>query len=1115
MENAAAYRKLSSYVNGLKASELHECLSIYFEISKPYSGKEEHKRSLGVFFDVSLKALQLDSPYFALRFEALTQAKSSDWLKAYSELASTQQRKLNAQISEQKTRLSVIQRRFLTEFLALKDHPDQKAVARFTQKLLKGDLLYDCLRVYVEASQKFADTDADSLAIFFGVSYQALGLSNFQFARDYEALVTSEGTIWKRRFDALDNRQMGMLKAAIAEKKQIATAKGGKIKDGDKGGKVVIQEKYTVPESPKVPADLEGPRPTPPVTENQRRFVADFESFMNSPGKKPAEFTEKIFKVTGPQLVECMEAYLQASTAYGDNDERSLYIFFGLASLAIRKSDAYYSFRFASGIKTKGTLVAKRFDALNPTQQGELNKDIEVMKKRARILDDLKIEYFEREKKEPTLANLRTFEFVAKSDQFGPFSSVLDDLNRGFELGQPEDLSKRFEALNAIVFTNMEPLLFVTLLKHCREAKGVGKTLRHQVYWHMVGALYLQTLKARPETYKDGFRNEEMQFLFDSEDTGDPYFADFSIRLQYLWRHTANVAEYSKACKGYLGLLQFAGRIKAALVPMVEMAIVRGIVDKLQAEKPQVIEKVRIPIASRYDANKTLKIYQTIGKVYILWYEEKLGAYVEHEGVEGVLFRVDSYNWLGQVFDNDAIYGEIYRRTAFIQAFIPFLFELLGYLPDLVTGGITGLAKSIVINIAIEKAVETLGVNANAVQLAMLGAGLLTHHIAPKESSTAFRLESEIVESERGTAGKLTDGNGARNRGTEPPASGEKESIDLGNGQSGSPDRDIRGTAIDGGNVIGVHDPLPFETLTEVPKEHLDTGLDAGARTTSRSDAPPSPASDAPPSAPHNASPNAPPPATRQDLALAEEEHYDANKRLEGAADTLEKTKKAAGDVEDLLEDPAPNANIGMIKKQLATLEERVGEARARYKDRKYELKAAETKVNRLTKDLASRGELQPALKPEWNLADRPTAFRYRSVEARSWRPDAYVGTTGDRHVVEKILNEDPTGELAIRLLDHGELHPTKIGDMNYWQAHPELVEMAHVLSKREGGREVYIVMSKARNQTFSGNLERTGGVFLEEAIVIQGIAVDRPTAVALGVPEGVIGRAPVIKFSK
>ena len=1104
MADSAAYGKLSAYIKGLKAQEGRDCLDIYFDVAKPYAGRDEHKRAVGVFFDLSLKALQTNDLYFALRFEALTQAKHKAWLKTYSELDSTQQRKLSAQVSQQKTNLSLIQRGFLREFLKHMERPNQKSVSEYTAKVRKTEPLYDCLRVYVEVSQKYPDSDTNSLIIFFGVSFQALELADFKFAADYEALVTSPGTIWKRRFDALNSWQRDeMLKPAIAEKKKLVTEKKSRIKIGDKEKEVTAQEKYTVPDSPKVSADLEGPRPTPPVTENQRKFVADYKAFMDNPTQKPAGFTEKIFKLSGPQLAECVEAYLQASTAYGDKDERSLYIFFGTASLAIRKSDAYYSFRFASGIKTKGALVAKRFDALNANQQSELNKDIAIMKKRARILDDLKIAYFEKENKEPTLQALRKYEFVAKPEQFAAFFGALDDLNRAFMVGQPDDLSTRFDKFHALVIANMEPLFFVTLLKHCREVKTAGTTMRHQVYWFMVGALYLQTLKVRPETYKDGFKEEEMQFLFDADDTKDPYFADFSIRLQYLWKHTANVAEYVKACKGYLGLLQFAAKMGATLVPMVEMAVVRGIVDKLQETKPQVIEKIRIPINSRYDANKTLTIYQTIGKVFILWYDVKLGAYVEHEGVEGVLFRVDSYDWLGRVFDNDAIYGEIYRRTAFIQAFIPFLFELIGYLPDLVSGGITGLAKSIVTNIVIEHAVEELGLNSTAVQLALLGAGLIAHHVsAGKEGSAASHLESEVLESERGTAGKLTEGDGARNRGTEALPAGGKEAIDIGGGEGRAVDRDIRGTAIGEGNVIGEHGSLPYETLTGIEDKHLDTGIGAGTGKGAK------PAAEVPPA------PNVPP-ATRGDLALAEEHRWDAEQRVNQARDTLENKKREAGDLQDLLDEPAKRTNIAKVKERLAVVEKDVENARARYKERKHELRAAEAKADRLTKELAARGELQPKLDIRWNLPDKPTSFRYKSVEAESWRPDGYVGTTGNRRTVEKILNEDPNGELGKRLLQNGKLVPTKVGDMEHWMQHPEMIEMAHVLSKREGGREVFIVMTKARNQTFSANLERTGGVFKEDAIVLQGIAIDKPSAVALGVPQSVIDRAPVITFAR
>jgi hypothetical protein len=1102
MAKAGAYDSLAQYVKGLGPRDLRDCLSKYFDVSKDYLGKEERKRSLRVFFDVSLLALQKNDQYFALRFEALTQFPNSAWQKTYSGLESTEQRKLSAQVGQQKTRFSVPQRRFLDEFDRHMRQPNQKAVSNFTSKFKKSDQLFDLLLVYVETSQKYADDDKNSLIVFFGVSYQALEFADSYFAANYESLVTSEGTVWKRRFDALDHWQRDeMLKPAIAEKKKITIEKKGIVKDRKTGAEkeVAAQEKYTVPALAHVSPDLEGPRPTPPATDNQRRFVADFKRFMDS-NAKPAEFTDKIFKLSGPELVECVEAYLQASLRYRDDDVRSLYIFFGTASLAIRKADAYYSFRFAAGIATKGTLLAKRFEALNGNQKAELEKDIQIKKKQARVLDDLKIAYFQKEKKEPTPQALRDFEAVNNPEQFSLLWSNLENCNRTFNLFRADDFSTAFDKLSTFVQEKKDLLLFVTLLKRCREEKRVGETLRHQLYWYMAGILYLQAVRARPEAYRTGFSNAEKQFLFDAGDAADSYFSDFVILLDYLWLHNMGDAQFTKMAKGHAQVLLFAAKTGVRLVPMVEMAAVRGLVEKLEKEKPQVIQGIRIPINSR-DQGKTLRIYQTIGdRIFIVWWQPNLGVYIEHVGLEGLLFRAsDSYNWLGRVHDDDAIWGEVYRSTAHILVIMPFIFELLGYLPDLVTGGVTGLAKAIFFNLVIDKTVEELGLNSNAVQLALLGAGLLTHHVfSEKKAPVPSGAGTETLELERATAGALKDNNGARNRGIDPPA-GSGAGAGHGGNQGRMTDYDPRGIAVRDGNIIGVHEPPPFDTLTA--DHHVDSGLGGGGTaggSTGKT----------------GSSPNVAP-ATRQDLALAEEHLWEVEQRFKASADTLENAKKRAGDIEDLINEPTGKANLDKLKENHAKAEANVVAARERYKKQKYELRAAESRVDRLTKDLASRGDLEPKLRIDWNLPDKPTKFRYKSVETKSWRPDGYVGTTDDRRIIERILKEDPQGELGKRLLRNGELYPANVGDMNYWKVHPELIEMAHVLSKREGGREVYMVMTKARNQTFSANLERTGGVFKEDAIVIQGIAIDRLSAIQLGVPQSVIDRAPTITFTK
>jgi hypothetical protein len=262
-------------------------------------------------------------------------------------------------------------------------------------------------------------------------------------------------------------------------------------------------------------------------------------------------------------------------------------------------------------------------------------------------------------------------------------------------------------------------------------------------------------------------------------------------------------------------------------------------------------------------------------------------------------------------------------------------------------------------------------------------------------------------------------------------------------------------------------------------------------------------------------------PATRGDLRLAEEDLRDIQQKVKAAQEVHGNSERRLGDLEDLVDERGPRAS-GQLQENLAKAREAELSARQSYGQRMAKLQDAQARVDGLRQELASRGELEPELHTDWNLPDKPTVFRYRGVEAESWRPDAYVGVAQDRGAVERILNQEPDGELAKRLLDPSSgppgkrtLFPAKVGDMNHWEQHPEIIEMAHVLSKREGGREVCIVMTKARNQTFSANHERTGAVLKDDAIVIQHITIDRRTAFKLGVPQAVINGAKVITFTK
>ena len=763
-KNQAAYKSLSNFLRARSFGELRDCLSIYFEgeVYKPYVDKDGHKRALTVFYDLCFNVLSRSAPgedlYFALRLEALVQNKSGIWHSFFVELDIKQQRTLTSRISRQKAKLSSKQKDFLREFDLLMQQGSKQGAKRFADRVLtvkKIEPLNDCLRAYVEVSQKYSDNDKDSLNAFYAISYYALGVAHrigdSYFAAKYESLVHSEGTVWKRRYDALDAHQRDdQLVPAIREAKQVVIEKKGSV-----GGKeLTASEKFTVPPLSPASPDLEKKGRVSLPTETQRKFIDLFRKFMDSRDAKPKALTDYVFNLSRQrfyqQLTECVEAYLQASTKYDEKDVRSLYVFFGTASLAIRANDAYYAAKFNASIHTSGTTLAKRFAALKPSDQASLRADLDKMLKNPRILDELKFAYFQKEKKEPTLQALRTFEF-ANSPEFAFFSNVLDkfldECNRAYEFHRADDFSVALDALANLLLAQKNRLLFVTLLKRCREAKGLGTILRHQLYWYGVGVLYIRALGAEPEIYAKGFSPEEKQFFFDGTEVADPYFADFVVRLEYLWTHRGGTDEFSQAIKAYCKLLLFAGQIGASFVPLVQTAQVHGLVEELIKEKGHgFLYEMRIPINSRYDRGKTLSVHGPVGKHFIVW-SDSSGTYVELENFEGLLFRVDS-EWLGRVYDNDAVWGEIYRSTKGLLVAIPLLFQVLGYLPDFVSGGVTGLVKSVLINVAIEKTADALGLNSTAVQLALLGAVLITHH-ALSRKKTAPAKDARLLD--RGT----------------------------------------------------------------------------------------------------------------------------------------------------------------------------------------------------------------------------------------------------------------------------------------------------------------------------------------------------------------------------
>jgi hypothetical protein len=1101
LAKADNYKPLEDFIKPLKLEDLLDCVSTYFDVTSGYG--ENRKEVLIAFYDLMSTAIAKGDVYFALRFESLTQRKDMPWGRRHAALDSTYRKRLAAQVKQKKASLSPTQRRFLEKFSEYMKQPDQKMIEKFVSAL-KFQPLYDCLLSYIEVSQQFSDDDANSLIVFYGMSLRALGLGDSYFAAKYESQVRSDGSVWKRRYDALKSWQReNYLEPAIKEKKMIVSVT--KYKDKD-----VTQKQPISVDIPALPAQPEDQRSSQPQTAVQREFVKSFHEYMGRQGKdkRDVAFTESIFHMNFDALRQCVHAYLEASTRYPDDNKRSLYIFVGVGARAIAMGDAYYALKFKLNINQAGTIWAKRFDALDQWGKDQINNEIKKKENRARIIDDLKFAYFQKHRKEPNIQSLRNFEIAINEEQGRMLSNILEKLSYTFKSHDVADFIAAFDALYELLKAHKDPILTYGLIQRCSRETSLNPIIRYQIRWFMIGELYLHVLPKRPEVYQRGFDQEERAFLFDDADRRNEYFDDYVFRLDYLWKEHPDVDKFTKLSKADALLHIAADQFAMRLVPLAEAAAVHGFVEALRKKNADFLYKIRIPVKSRHDRGVTLKINQTIGKVFIIWWDPngRGEAYLEVEGFEGILFGANSYDRLGQIYDDDATWGEIARNTQHILVLMPVFFELLGYLPDLVTGGLSGLAKAYFFNLALEKTSHALGLDSTAAQFILLGVGMLAHHAVPGEKKVAAPgLEAEASALENKGIRRLTGDTSATNRHIDNPSvtrTGATDSHIPSDRRSGV---DMRGIEKDEGHLIRGEADVAAEIPSGAADQHISSksitnngvsgkGVSPGATTE-----PPAPA------------------ITRQDLARAEERLKEVKSNFEKARLEMEQKKDRVGTVEAQVEGAKNERFKAARQEELESAKQAEKQAIAAYRKSKQQLTAVEAQVARYRADLAKRGELEKSLGDKWNLPDTPKTFRRGNVEADSWLPDAYVGTSRDRAPVERILNEDPGGDLSRFLLQNNQLFPANVGNMAHWKANPQIIEMAHVLSRREGGREVTILMTKARNQTFSANLERTGGIFLDEAIVIQRIAVDRMSAlewVKKGwLPQSVVDKARVIKF--
>jgi hypothetical protein len=755
MEPSGQERPLVDFIASLKFDDARDCMSAYFGLENEYL----HSRAkfVTVFGRLAVHTLAKGDVYFALHTEVLIGAKGTPWERHYRALSGKQKTAVDLETRRQKAHLTLNQRHFLEWFaLYMKKQSSADRMYKFVSAS-RFEPRRDCLFAYIEVSEAYPERDGPaSVLVFERLSRVTIDAGDASFAHFYDGRIHQADSPWHARFQALVPGAQSAINADVARKQVIRSD----VTVGDKTFKNAPIGKYTSdPVAPERvdPAEREKQAL---LTAPQQKYIALYRQYVADGRRESMDALQTFFRQHPTDIASCMDAYLQDSRS---KDDRSLAVFFSTVWEAINKEEPYYAFKVQQLILTPGTIWRDRFRSLDKDKYADrLLTHIAEKRAQARLLDDLKAEYFLKRRNDPTSAALATFEPVSSPEQEALLSKGLSDCEAGANIGSVELWEKGFTAVSGVFGSQLDPLTLYVLLKRCRGRRTLDLRFRYLVCLDGLIALFGLLVRERPTVYRPGFSRAEADLLLAGLDTSPRYLNDFVAQYEYSTRKAVGHDTVAALCKSVGSLHIQADRAKLRLTPMIEAAALTGAVQELWDTKADAVRAIRIPIESRWNGHQELTVAQTIGNFYILWWDANNStAYVQMNGMDQTVFDIGPAR-LAAIYDNDATYGQIARDTAHLEVLIPLFFDILGYLPDLVSGGMAGLIENIVFNYLFDKSVAALGLDPTKVQLVMLGLALLKGGRKPKASGEPHgHVEgdfSAIQEKSLGRNASLVDG---------------------------------------------------------------------------------------------------------------------------------------------------------------------------------------------------------------------------------------------------------------------------------------------------------------------------------------------------------------------
>jgi hypothetical protein len=791
MAREEARPRLDAFVKSLSAGEADACIGAYFAASSDpaYHYSRTDKKSLGVFAALAFVAVDRGEPLYAVRFDALVHAETTLWRERFTALDPGQQGRLATRAKQLQKALSRPQREILRMLPEAVRTGRTGEMEQYVDRKLDFREAHGCLLAYLEASLRHPADNQRSLQVFAGLSILTIRKGDADFVQQYRRLVGTAGTTWSLRWGALEQYYRDKVNEELASRPLEVKL----IEVGKTPGTMPIS--VVTPSPGRLRADATR-RDAAKPTEISRKLVALFDAYMTPGGDhraKKVALTEFIFAQKLPGARECLAAYLEASTRYPADSEPSLYIFWGTASRLINLGKAYEALKLDQLRKTPGTLVAQRFAALPETWRTRLEGEIATLTatRTRRILDDVKLEYWKRNRADADLAALRAFEADVDASHRDAVRGAARACDRTYRQRDAKAFADAFDAWTDLMHAQTDPLVLVTMLKWCRELVEITPALRSELYWYGVLGLQVAGLVRYPEVYDRGLSQEEKDFFLHPSLVPQGYRFDFERRLELAWWKRASKTQLRDVSRAHALLLYLAQKLGFTLVAMDGAEKIREKLLQLKAEKSKDFDDIRIPVSSRFPAD-SLTLGATVGNLYIVWWERKTSqAYVEMDGFGRVLFAVDSYLKLGQLKREDATYGQIWRDTQHLLVVIPFFFQVMGYLPDLVTGGFAGLVNSVVTDMMVDVFAEQAGLGEKGTMALSFAAALVSGHMLDRmreSDGTRVLLDLDDVEElyeglRRGTTQQADIPVAPRERAT----GGDAKGLDMGGGGGGGP----------------------------------------------------------------------------------------------------------------------------------------------------------------------------------------------------------------------------------------------------------------------------------------------------------------------------------------